>query len=529
MKKILLVISMIMIMFLLGCNQNKDDKISIENQNNQSQIENNNEEIEMNENKLNKLISMAEAGAEKEGVCSFFISNSVHQDTPGGYGSGMPDSYYFLSDNTYFWDAGDYFDPMDRVRAKAGTWKIERLDDGSDSTSKAKIILNEKYELSLDGNEVGEVDLPGGETLNGLVNYTFTLKEVDYVISETIEFVGVSQYSLDVGNAESPAYEYKLGERTMYSNVAKIDKSIEDFVKEDFHVGMDNWVNTLIELMLNKKNEDNEKNISFDERTANFFAKKEEIKGDRLRKEFSNIRLTKVDNYYELKADLIGDVKIETSILENAMKEIETKKLEEIKVNTSNGEEVVIFGQKPQSIIEWHESVKNDPYFDLNFDETGVPTYDDLDWISAKNDDEWLNAEGVPMYVSYNGKYEGGWVILQKEEDGYYLYGRELAGRIAMWSLSTINEKDSISIKLLPEDKIVLGIHDFYGNLPDDYEEKSLTVEEYYNLSPKDGKNYITEDELSINISNMSDSNYYDSGLEIKDGIIRVVARNDGP
>ena len=74
MKKILLVISMIMVMFLLGCNQNNDDKISIENQNNQSQIENSNEEIDMNENELNKLISMAEAGAEKEGVCSFFIS-----------------------------------------------------------------------------------------------------------------------------------------------------------------------------------------------------------------------------------------------------------------------------------------------------------------------------------------------------------------------------------------------------------------------------------------------------------------------
>ena len=226
MKKILLVISMIMVMFLLGCNQNKDDKISIENQNNQSQIENSNEEIDMNENELNKLISMAEAGAEKEGVCSFFISDSVHQNTPGGYGSGMPDAYYFLSNNTYFWDAGDYFDPMGRVCAKAGTWKIERLDDGSDSNSKAKIILNEKYELYLNGNEVGEVDLPGGETLNGLVNYTFTLKEVDFVISETIEFVGVSQYSLNVGNAESPAYEYKLGERTMYSNVAKIYKPI---------------------------------------------------------------------------------------------------------------------------------------------------------------------------------------------------------------------------------------------------------------------------------------------------------------
>ena len=58
---------------------------------------------------------------------------------------------------------------------------------------------------------------------------------------------------------------------------------------------------------------------------------------------------------------------------------------------------------------------------------------------------------------------------------------------------------------------------------------KELTVEEYYNFSPKDGTTKIIEDNLAINISNMSDSNYYDIGLEIKDEAIHVIARCDGP
>ncbi len=266
----------------------------------------------------------------------------------------------------------------------------------------------------------------------------------------------------------------------------------------------------------------------FLERTTSFFSKREEIKGDRLRQEFSNIRLVKKDKNYELKADLLGDVKIDATILENAMKEIETKKLEKIEIKTTSEETAVIYGRKPQEIIEWHESVKNDPEVEQSFALTGVPTYDDEDWISAKSDDEWLNAKGVPMYVWYDGKYDSGWVIIQKEGDGYYLHGRELAGRDNMWLHQTINEKDAISLSLLADDKIVLDINNFYGNLPDDFKAKELTVEEYYNLSPKDGTTKIIEDNLAINISNMSDSNYYDNGLEIKDEAIHVIARYDG-
>jgi len=270
--------------------------------------------------------------------------------------------------------------------------------------------------------------------------------------------------------------------------------------------------------------------MDFLERTKSFFNKQEEIKGDRLREEFSNIRLVKKDKNYELKADLLGDVKIETEILEKAVKEITENKLEELEIQTVNGESVIIYSKKPQEIIELHERVKNSDDYEFDFNEVGVPTYYDEDWIAAKDENEWLNADGNPMYVKYNGEfYKEYFAALKKEEDGYYLLGRELAGMGDIWNLVTVNEKNSVNIKLLPTDKIILDINDFYHNLPDDFKAKELTVEEYYNLSPKDGSTKIIEDNLAINISSMSGSNYYGIGLEIKDGAIHVIARCDGP
>ena len=282
-------------------------------------------------------------------------------------------------------------------------------------------------------------------------------------------------------------------------------------------------------------------NISFDERTANFFEKQEEIKGDILRKEFNNIRLTKVDNYYELKADLIGALKIETQTLENAIKQIKNDKLEKLEIKTTSGEIVTIYSSKPKEIIDWHENEKNSSFYnenELDFYESGVLLYDDADWLDAESNEEWLDKNGVPMYVTTEDYYGQPWVRVSKQKDGYYLITRDALEFSMIGNLDTetglapihgIVEKDAITIKLLANDKIVLDINDFYGNLPDDFKPHILTVEEYYNLSPKDGTAYTTEDNLAINISNMSDSNYYDIGLEIKDGMIYVVARNDGP
>lgn len=267
-RKILIsIFCLVLISSMVACNNNTDSKIEI----NDNEILDNNIEItdndmsdENNEHNTNdavaetildKLITIAKSGDEKMGVCNFFIADSLHQDTPGGYGSGMPDAYYFFSNNTYFWDAGDYFDPMGRVRAKAGTWRIELLEDDSDSAFKGRLVLNEKYELYIVGDEIGEIDMPGGATENGLVNYTFSLKEVDNVIKENIEYVGVSNYSLTVGNANSPAYEYMMDGRAMFSNVNKIEE-FTDFVKnKGVNIGSNRWIESLIDLML--KNETN--------------------------------------------------------------------------------------------------------------------------------------------------------------------------------------------------------------------------------------------------------------------------------
>lgn len=98
-------------------------------------------------------------------------------------------------------------------------------------------------------------------------------------------------------------------------------------------------------------------------------------------------------------------------------------------------------------------------------------------------------------------------------------------GRISL----RVNEKDAITIKLLADDKIVLETNGFSGN-SEDVKPEILTVEEYYNLSPKDGTSYVTEKGFKINVSDMvDDSMYHDNELEIREGMIHVVARYDGP
>lgn len=281
--------------------------------------------------------------------------------------------------------------------------------------------------------------------------------------------------------------------------------------------------------IFNKENIEKLKNY-FDERVESFYSKNEEISGDRLKSDFNNVRLTKVDNYYELKADLLGDAKIENSILENAINEIKEKNLEQKEIETVNGEKIVIYSSKPQEIIDLHESVKNESDYAFEFNEVGIPTYYDDDWLAAENNEEWLNKDGIPMYVLYNGMYYSDyWALMKKESDGYYLYGRELPGRDDIWNIVTVNEKDAISMDLLAEDKIVLNTDNFYSNTSNDIESTTLTVKEYYNLSPKDGTSYITENGLHINASNMSEANIFSIGLDVSDEAIHVVAKYVGP
>jgi hypothetical protein len=118
----------------------------------------------------------------------WFVTDSYHCDTPGGFGGGMPDMYYFSSDNTYFWVISDYT-MNERVIAKKGTWEIENN----------KLILHEQEETYLDGGKIIEVkDDPmlGDDTV--LVDYTVTNRNVDNTIEHSIEYVGISDFSKEV-------------------------------------------------------------------------------------------------------------------------------------------------------------------------------------------------------------------------------------------------------------------------------------------------------------------------------------------
>ena len=63
-------------------------------------------------------------------------------------------------------------------------------------------------------------------------------------------------------------------------------------------------------------------------------------------------------------------------------------------------------------------------YYDLNeSSQTAkiIPHYDE-DWILAYDRNEWLNEDGLPIYVLYNGKvYSNEWAHIIKENDGYRL------------------------------------------------------------------------------------------------------------
>ena len=153
----------------------------------------------------------------------WFITDSTHCDTPGGFGGAMPEMYYFASDNTYSWVISDYIQ-NERVVAKKGTWKIENN----------KLILHEQEETYLDGGDFIEVkDDPmlGDDTV--LVGYTVINRHIDNVVEHSIQYVGLSDYSksLKVGgkDIEYLVYEYKMDDKTMYSGV-NVSKDIFEWI-----------------------------------------------------------------------------------------------------------------------------------------------------------------------------------------------------------------------------------------------------------------------------------------------------------
>ncbi len=292
--------------------------------------------------------------------------------------------------------------------------------------------------------------------------------------------------------------------------------------------------------------------MSFEDRTKSFFDKKDEISGDRMKNDFNVIRLTKVGNHYELRANIIGDAKIGLKALEAGMNQVADKTLPSVDLELDNGDLLTIYGSRPQEIVEiYNELDAKRKWRQVYLD---ILAFEDSDWSRTMEKSVWINSDGVPMYTYFNGEYGEGWARLQYVEgDGYYLIGRDLANRTNEWYFQTVNEKDALCINLLPDDKIVLDIYDALG-VPDEvlyaevsgdisgdksgdgsgesvkvYEPKTLTVEEYYNLSINNGYEYRTEDGYFINITNMSDDNIGDIGLDIKDGEIHVIGKYVGP
>lgn len=370
MKKVLLVISMILVLFLIGCKTNENlPNDTIVNDTNQNKIED-----ELKNDEAMKIIqNYFDLQAKKASSYETFLESLE------------------LVDKVTFDEKVTMQDPNGISELRKTNIKYEEF--------KEKLLsymsLN-RFETFTNGFEEKDgylYTLPLGAT-----GYSFEPYEIELKEKNDNHYV----YIVKAISREVELIEEYTTEATL--------------VKENGKIVLDSYEHIQVE------------NISFDVRTESFFTKKEEIKGDRLRQEFSNIRLAKVGNYYELKADLVGDVKIDTDVLENAIKEIETKKLEKIEIKTTSGEAIVIYGRKPQEIIDWHESVKNDPFYEeqgLKFEELGVPTYEDSDWLSAKSDDEWLNSEGIPMYVKPDFEE---WGVLKKEDDGYYLEGRNYSG-----------------------------------------------------------------------------------------------------
>jgi hypothetical protein len=206
--------------------------------------------------------------------------------------------------------------------------------------------------------------------------------------------------------------------------------------------------------------------MSFDERTKPYFDKKDATSGDRMKKEFNEIRLTKVDNHYELRANMIGDARIGLKALEAGMNQVADKTLPSIDIELENGDFLTLYGSRPQEIVEIYKELDAKRKWRQEY--LDIPTFDDSDWSRTNKKSVWINKDGVPMYTYFNGEHGSGWARLQYiEGEGYYLMGRDTASRIDDWYFQTVNEVDAICIKLLPDDKIVLDIADPIG-IPDE-------------------------------------------------------------
>jgi len=135
---------------------------------------------------------------------NFFQTNSIHSETPGAWGDGMGELYYYSDDGYYLWNKSNYaYD--EREVAKAGLWKIEN----------GRLKLNELYTMYLDGGHFEEIIGNGGEVIKDLVDYKIVIKESDRIIDMKIENKGLSDYAKDI-YGETKDDTYLLGDNKLW-------------------------------------------------------------------------------------------------------------------------------------------------------------------------------------------------------------------------------------------------------------------------------------------------------------------------
>lgn len=427
MKRVILVLSAISILFLTGCNLNKNEQNNLSGDiNNQQQ-----EEIEDNKNIENN------KDEETNNDYSWFVTDSYHAREPGAWGGPDPEVFYFSSDNTYTWTISNDVE-NERVVATKGTWEIK---DG-------KLILHEREQTFREGGNFvesyGNPLISDGELV--LVDYTTVTKQVENEIVKNIEYVGISEYWLQVHEGveqpEIKEYEYKLDGETWFSNVpwAPSDNkivSIEEYQK------IINERNSNYNAMINPKNV------------------------------FLNAKISKLGNKIVLTADVANPYAFTIDEIRATVNSLENSNDNEIKLGA-----YTIHKEYIEGFYRWYiEDFSIDPDFvDESFD---------------KN--QWYNEEKIPYYITTNG---GGAYVKLKNIDGlYYPYESYIPiGDIA--SVDNI-KTNALELVLNPEDKIVLA----YGNnFSKASHEKTYLVKELFEneSSPIIGSSYYNEDSFEI-------------------------------
>ena len=128
-----------------------------------------------------------------------FYMNAIHSTAPGGWGDGLPEMYYFDEDGTYVLNISEY-DVSNKEVLRAGTWEIKN----------GQLILKEKYVLCKVNGKEADVNVPGGSTAKGYIDYDFEVKETSKTTTYTIKHIGISEYKEAMYEDQEYAAEVKI-------------------------------------------------------------------------------------------------------------------------------------------------------------------------------------------------------------------------------------------------------------------------------------------------------------------------------